>query len=116
MALTFTLIGHPPSPNASVRRLKTWRESACAAAVQALRDAGNADDYPLDAAIVRLVCVVPDRRRRDPDNFTAACKGAIDGAVDAGVLRDDSFGVIRRLEVVSEAGPAKAIRMEVTTA
>ena len=46
----------------------------------------------------------------------ASAKNLIDGLVDAGVIRDDSFAVVVDLAVSSEPGPAKAIRMEVTEA
>jgi Holliday junction resolvase RusA-like endonuclease len=121
--LTFTLAGHPPSPNRSVREhfhrnaavRKVWHDAARLAAIAAMRDAGNADDYPLRRARIRLVVIAPDRRRRDPDNAIAAAKGVIDGIVDAGVLADDSFAVLAELSVASEAGP-KSIRLEVTAA
>ncbi len=124
LSIAFTLAGHPPSPNRSVRAhfhdnakvRKAWHEAARLAAIAALREAGNADDYPLRRARIRLVVITPDRRRRDPDNAIAAAKGVIDGCVEAGVLLDDSFAVVAELSVTSEAGPAKAIRMEVSEA
>uniref|UniRef100_A0A6M3JTT8 Uncharacterized protein n=1 Tax=viral metagenome TaxID=1070528 RepID=A0A6M3JTT8_9ZZZZ len=41
-------------------------------------------------AIVKYTFIVPDLRRRDPDNLIASCKAILDGLVDAGVIRDDS--------------------------
>lgn len=122
--LSFTLAGHPPSPNATLRQhfmvkardRAAWRSAAHGAALQAMRDAGNGDDYPLARVRIRVVLIVPDRRRRDPDNVVASAKNLIDGLVDAGVIRDDSFAVVVDLAVSSEPGPAKAIRMEVTEA
>lgn len=122
--LTFTLAGHPPSPNRTIRAhfmaqaksRATWREAARLSALAALRESGRADDYPLAVATVRIVWIVPDRRRRDPGNAVAACKAVIDGAVDAGLLTDDSFAVITHLSVVAERGPAAGVRIEVTEA
>lgn len=49
-------------------------------------------DQPLDKARVRIVYWFPDRRRRDPDNYSG--KMLLDGLVGAGILADDSFGHI----------------------
>lgn len=63
--------------------------------VKALRTAAKeaAAGLPaLDAlAPVRIIAVVHprDRRRRDPANWYPSVKAAVDGLVDAGVLRDD---------------------------
>lgn len=48
---------------------------------------------PLRSARVRLTYFFPDRRRRDPDNYSG--KMILDGLVGAGVLADDSFDNIR---------------------
>lgn len=122
--LTFTLAGHPPSPNATLRQhfmakakdRAAWRAAAHGAALVAIRDAGIADDLPWSRVAIRLVWILPDRRRRDPDNAVAACKSAIDGLVDARVITDDSFAVVTSLSVSSEPGPAKAVRVEVQRA
>jgi len=42
-----------------------------------------------EKAIVKYTFIVPDRARRDIDNLVAASKGALDGIVDAGAIRDD---------------------------
>lgn len=66
----------------TVSRVKTLRTIACQQALISraprLRRA-------------RLVVTVdfPDRRRRDPHNFTPTAKAIVDGLVDAGVLPDD---------------------------
>jgi len=43
----------------------------------------------VDQAAIALVGAPPDRRRRDTDSLALACKHAIDGLRDAGVLADD---------------------------
>lgn len=48
--------------------------------------------YPLKRAIVTLHYFFPDRRRRDPDNYSG--KFILDGLVKAGIIIDDSFDVI----------------------
>lgn len=116
--LTFTIPGHPPSPNRS-RTLHyhvragndlAWRTTAYFAAL----DVRPQDFEPLTEASVRVVYIIPDKRRRDPDNALASAKPCIDGIVDAGLLTDDSFRVIRHLSVTSEPGPEKAVRFELS--
>ncbi|ANZ17475.1 hypothetical protein O1L44_16385 [Streptomyces noursei] len=63
--------------------------------VKALRAAAKeaAADLPAldDLGPVRIIAVVHprDRRRRDPANWYPSVKAAVDGLVDAGVLKDD---------------------------
>lgn len=42
-----------------------------------------------DRAEVRVVFMLPDKRRRDPDNLMSSLKAGWDGFVDAGLLSDD---------------------------
>lgn len=124
LSIAFTLAGHPPSPNATLRQhfmakardRAAWRTTARAAALLAIRDAGIADDLPWPRVRVRLVWILPDRRRRDPDNAVSSVKSCLDGVVDSGLITDDSFAVIVDLAVSSEPGPRKALRIEVTEA
>ena len=46
-----------------------------------------------ERAVVQIRYTFPDRRRRDPDNYSG--KMILDGLVRCGVIRDDSFGNIR---------------------
>lgn len=48
---------------------------------------------PIDKSIVRLTYYFPDRRRRDPDNYSG--KMILDGLVRSGIIKDDSFNCIR---------------------
>jgi hypothetical protein len=41
-------------------------------------------------ATMHVTFVVPDNRRRDKTNMAAAFKPALDGLVDAGIIKDDS--------------------------
>jgi Holliday junction resolvase RusA-like endonuclease len=47
-------------------------------------------DKPMEKASLKLTYVFPQRRRRDPDNFSAMGKYIADGLVLAGVIEDDS--------------------------
>jgi Holliday junction resolvase RusA-like endonuclease len=44
---------------------------------------------PIKKSIVTLLYSFPDKRRRDPDNYSG--KFIMDGLVNAGVIEDDSF-------------------------
>lgn len=48
---------------------------------------------PFKKARVRITYYFPDRRRRDPDNYSG--KFILDGLTGAGVIEDDSFSNIR---------------------
>ena len=47
---------------------------------------------PLQKAVVTITYYFPDRRRRDPDNYSG--KFILDPLVSEGVLSDDSFSVV----------------------
>lgn len=53
--------------------------------------------------------VVPDRRRRDEQNFLQMLKPAFDGLVDAGVLQDDNHEVFKVVATHFEVGEPKVI-------
>lgn len=58
-----------------------------------------------DHIVVQLHFVPPDRRRRDPSNLMATQKPAVDGLVDAGVVRDDTPQYVTELmPVLHEPG------------
>lgn len=44
---------------------------------------------PIEKAVVKITYYFPDRRRRDPDNFSG--KMLLDPLVREGILEDDSF-------------------------
>ena len=50
-------------------------------------------EKPMDKAIVKIKYYFPDKRRRDPDNFSG--KMILDPLVREGILVDDSFGHIQ---------------------
>jgi hypothetical protein len=65
--------------------------------VWASAHAQNAPDRPAkpwSRARVDIGLVVRTAVRRDADNAIAACKGIIDGLVDAGIIADDSLDVV----------------------
>ena len=61
-----------------------------------VRSALNRSGYPaepLERAYVEITYIFPNRRRRDPDNY--AGKMLLDPLVEHGVIKDDSFDVVR---------------------
>ena len=48
---------------------------------------------PIEISVVKLTYYFPDRRRRDPDNYSG--KMILDGLVRSGIIKDDSFNCIR---------------------
>ena len=44
---------------------------------------------PLEKAVVNITYYFPDRRRRDPDNYSG--KFLLDGLTKSGIIMDDSF-------------------------
>lgn len=49
-------------------------------------------EKPIDKAVVYITYYFPDKRRRDPDNYSG--KFILDGLVRAGILTDDDFSHI----------------------
>jgi crossover junction endodeoxyribonuclease RusA len=108
----FRLPGIPPGQNRLTRVGPTgWRQAAswkrrweqiAWAAIHEARATGAWDGAVCDPAVVRIRFHFPDRRRRDPDNYTGAVKLFLDPFVRAGVITDDSFG---HIALVVEAGP-----------
>lgn len=67
----------------------------------ALSRSGQKPDRPLGHAVVTLRYFFPDRRRRDPDNYSG--KFILDALVREGVLADDSFRCVTlRLEAETD--------------
>ena len=48
---------------------------------------------PIENAIVRIIYLFPDCRRRDPDNYSG--KMIMDGLTYAGIIKDDDFSHIQ---------------------
>lgn len=48
---------------------------------------------PMEKARVRITYFFPDRKRRDPDNYSG--KFLLDGLTRAGIIEDDSFSNIQ---------------------
>ena len=117
--LTIELQGIPDSPNQT--RREHWAERGKNAAQWRLDakllglDAANRAKWQTpDHATVEVVALFKDHKRHDPDNLIGAIKPIMDGIVDAGILPDDSFNVIRRLSVTQEIGTHVGVRVVVT--
>lgn len=91
MRLILDLPPRELNPNARIhwarkaRAVKAYRHIAWAHA----RNAKRPRSHRWERADVRVTFLLPDARRRDPDNLMAAMKAAWDGFVDACLLADD---------------------------
>lgn len=103
-AICVEMVGIPPSPN-ELRRMhwaergkemKSWREGSYKTALDLVN---RLHWKTLDRAWVEIVITCREHNRRDPDNAIAAMKPLIDGLVDAGAIKDDSFDVIASLTI-----------------
>lgn len=94
LILKYVIPAVPPSNNKYIGRAAQWEyrevkkqwETLVRAVCKPLLE------KPIEKATVTLCYFFPDRRRRDPDNYSG--KMILDGLVKAGVLVDDSFGNI----------------------
>ena len=78
-----------------------WRKSAVKTATIRSVARGQAKGIPkLNKVKIRAVYYAPDNRRRDVSNLFPSVKAAVDGIVDAGVLKDDSDKFVVALEIV----------------
>lgn len=64
--------------------------------------------YPIE---VTITLPIADNRRRDPHNFTPACKAIIDGLVDAGLAPDDTPAYIHTTEPILKQQPYVTIEL-----
>ena len=70
--------------------------------IEAAKAAKAQSFLPFRKARIRVIFRAPDNRRRDfiSGNLISSVKPAIDGLVDAGVLRDDRDGIIVEMSLV----------------
>ena len=66
---------------------------------------------PFERARVTLLYHFPDKRKRDPDNYSG--KMILDGLVQAGIIIDDSFDVIDLLIKAAPKPDRKNPRVEI---
>ena len=62
------------------------------------------DIPPLERVKIRAIFYAPNNRRRDTSNLFNSVKSAVDGLVDAGVLKDDSDKYVYSLEMLRGEG------------
>lgn len=73
------------------RRARAWRTATAWAARQQIH-------LPLPPCIVEIDLPVADRRARDPHNYFATVKPAVDGLVDAGLWPNDTPEYVTTVE------------------
>lgn len=75
--------------------------------------------YPLpDLVEIVMIWTVPTRHRRDADSGQPTLKSWVDGAVDAGLLHDDSWVHVQRMwcEIEHKPGEPMSLRVEIRKA
>lgn len=98
-AVTITL----PLPDPAVSGNQRGHSRHKAAAVKAYRELSHGLTIQAvgrnrprwESAVLTLRFYWPDNRRRDELNAAHGCKPAIDGMVDAGIITDDCWQVLR---------------------
>jgi Holliday junction resolvase RusA-like endonuclease len=102
----------PPSANKFIGRKAVWEYRAEKQAWHWLVKAAIRERprEPYERAVVAITYYFPDKRRRDPDNYSG--KMILDPLVREGILADDSFSNVR-LELSAEID-AKNPRTAVT--
>lgn len=92
-----TVKGVPPSLNAFAGRNNVWdyrktKQKWTWAVKSACMASKNRPKKPWEKAVVDITYFFPDKRRRDPDNFSG--KFLLDGLTKAGVIVDDDLNHI----------------------
>lgn len=111
MTGTWTLTIPAPGPWLNVNRRQHGRSAA--STVRLWRDAANVHARKEHVPSIRRAHITAtlrfgDRRRRDCPNYYPTIKAAIDGLVDALVLRDDADKYVTGLDIrAGEVWPAK---------
>lgn len=92
--LQYIIDGIPPSNNQYIGRNMRWKyqEEKKLWAQKIAVCCRPRPPKPFARAQVQITYHFPDRRRRDPDNYSG--KFLLDGLVHAGIIADDSFGCI----------------------
>ena len=88
---------HGLSPNARLHwaeRFKAAQEFRTATAMGVM---GCGGWHPMERATIQATFVVTTQRRRDPDNWLAMLKPALDFLVDTGILIDDDWAHVELL-------------------
>jgi crossover junction endodeoxyribonuclease RusA len=90
-----------------MRAVREFREMAMYCGINACLGSGPPEFYK---AVVSITLVIRDARYyRDPDDALASLKPAIDGCVDAGIIRGDSQEHLEyRLPIVYEVNRGEA--------
>lgn len=92
------------------RDTRAWRT---AAHVHALR-LGPPSKRMQPPSFVRITLPVPDRRRRDPANYTPVTKAIVDGLVDAGMWPDDTPAYVTTLEPILRVSSSPDVIVTIT--
>lgn len=112
----YTIPDIPPSNNKFIGRENRWEyqqiKKQWARMIALL--CNPKPPKPLERAVVTLEYHFPDKRRRDPDNYSG--KMILDGLTAAGIIKDDSFQCIDlHLAAINDKGGYTKIIITDTT-
>lgn len=113
MRFIYIISGIPPSNNQFIGRNKRWQYQDAKkhwADLISLACRPKPPE-PLKKCRVHLHYMFPDKRRRDPDNYSG--KFILDGLVKAGILEDDNFTNIQLILSAEFGGNQKQTLIEI---
>ena len=103
---------NPKRPHWAVKRraAEEFKDTACMVAkIELLWYKANGGAWqPIPRATIQPIFYVSSHRKRDPDNWLAMLKPAIDGLVDTGLLIDDDSEHVELLTPVFVVDKARA--------
>lgn len=113
MRFVYIISDIPPSNNQFIGRNKRWQyQDAKKRWADLIRLACRPKPPdPLKRCRVHLHYMFPDKRRRDPDNYSG--KFILDGLVKAGILEDDNFTNIQLILSAEFGGNQKQTLIEI---
>lgn len=68
---------------------------------------------PIKNCELRFIFYFKDKKRRDIDNYSATVKMVIDGLVHAGILTDDSFVYVWKIEMRIDIAKFEGVKVDI---
>lgn len=105
MKKTFKIELPPGMPLLNANGREHWSKRAGLVSAIRMTARNLSSDIPrLEKVKIRAIYYAPNNRRRDMSNLFPSVKSAVDGLVDAGVLKDDSDRYVVSLEMLRGEG------------
>lgn len=68
---------------------------------------------PIKNCELKFIFYFKDKKRRDIDNYSATVKMVIDGLVHAGIIQDDSYVFVRKLELRIDIAKYEGVKVDI---